>query len=171
MLLAVGVVVGVACTRATLLAVHQENEVVQLAQEMAASHSQAPSSQHCADHRMPDCGYGIGVPRTIANDCFQGLLVCTECFALSGCPDCDADVRMADELQVEEATRKHAVAVQVAETVETVSSGAAQVPSFLYILECLICSACMQCTQRCCPLLMHHIQYQSGMCLAKTHEH
>lgn len=40
MLLAVGIVVGVACTRATLLAVHQENEVVQLAQEMAASVSQ-----------------------------------------------------------------------------------------------------------------------------------
>ena len=37
LLLLVGVLVGVACTRATILAVHQENEVVALAQDLAAS--------------------------------------------------------------------------------------------------------------------------------------
>ena len=48
-LLAVGLLVGVACTRATLQAVHQENKVVQLAQEMAASTSQvSPSCHHSA---------------------------------------------------------------------------------------------------------------------------
>ena len=40
MLLLVGIVVGVACTKATLTAVHQEAEVVQLAQEIAASEVQ-----------------------------------------------------------------------------------------------------------------------------------
>ncbi|KAK9802660.1 hypothetical protein WJX73_002230, partial [Symbiochloris irregularis] len=68
LLLLVGLVVGVACTRATILAVHQENEVVALAQDLAAS-----------------------------------------------------------TVQVEEATRKHTTAVQVAETVQTVSTAAVQV--------------------------------------------
>ena len=40
MLLIAAAFAGVACTAATLAAVHEENEVVQLAQQLAASNAQ-----------------------------------------------------------------------------------------------------------------------------------
>lgn len=91
LLLAMGVVVGVACTRATLMAVHQEKEVVQLAQNMAASQVEVwpvpvmlPRAASCPPYQ----------PRALAGPCIRAI-----CHFDPECSSCKDRQRTAESSQ------------------------------------------------------------------------